>query len=1074
MTNILQTLSNLLKQSLAGDPPPPVILNTIGNRLDDLLIVSVDPSGDGIDRWLVALRAITQDTRLHETLIVRAVQVHFPRAAEALTLLDIVGIEWGADDRPAAFSINWQRLNDLMTRPGATGLSLLLGKVQKLDDVKALQALSLMLLTAPQPLLALEYERQGFASLPLAGEPGVTLQELLDLINSPLSVPLPLALPLDLATFMQRAGPAADGALGALTLDGPAAFDRLDDLALELHLKQAEQLVSKKVDLGGDWQLTFATGDRGDRRYRLQLKADGLDAAVVPGGELSVFLSKRPDDAQALLVGEPDGTHFAIQAVRLGLRFRPNTAPLFDITLRLEQIAFALKPDFLRFLSFGLKLPSVLRFDSNVDVIYVQGQGLTGQGSAGGLPALGVQFATPLNLKVGGAGAGIQVDQVVTRLEAAPKVGGLHFRVLLRYGARAQFGPLSAIMDGAGVWFGRWTDGNGGLLPPQGIGLTLKAGPVDGGGFLKAIDDVEFAGALQLKILGIGAFAYGLYKALPGGDPAFVALIGIRLPPPGIQIGFGFAVSGFGGLVGINRRADTDLLRERLASGASGDVLFNDDPMRNAPKLLGDMAAFFPAEKGIFLIGPTLQLNWLYILKLDVGVFIELPGPRQIFIAGSARLVIGSEDVALVYLRMDFIGGVDFTKSLIFFDAALVNSHVLGVYRITGSVALRIAYGSNGYFLFTVGGFHPSFNPGALELPRVARVGVALSLGVVWLKQEMYLAITSNTFQLGARVEAGIEIGPIAAHGWFGFDALIQFKPFYFVARIDAGFDVEVFGVSLCSVRVAGQLSGPGPLVLQAAASVRILLVKVSADVTITLSSNPPEPVIAIPNLPEHLKGELSKPDNLRVDGDDRSVIFAPATEDGTLFAPVGELVWEQKRVPLALPIQKAEGVQLGGWRRLTVTSGLPGEQPETDWFGVGTYLDLPDGEALNSARFAPQQSGVRIGAGAMTRGAAAEAEIKIALLKLPKRFRILDLVVGLYANAALAGVLGQRAGGAAPEPGAPKVAVRPETWQARAADGQPLSAAPLNSVQALVQAKRRGGFAIPAADKALDLTGVM
>lgn len=479
---------------------------------------------------------------------------------------------------------------------------------------------------------------------------------------------------------------------------------------------------------------------------------------------------------------------------------------------------------------------------------------------------------------------------------------------------------------------------------PQGIGLSLNAGPVSGGGFLKIISDSEFAGVMQLKVLGIGAFAYGLYQALPGGDPAFVALIGIRLPPPGIQIGFGFAVSGFGGLVGINRRADTDLLRERLASGASGDVLFNDDPMRNAPKLLGDMAAFFPAERGVFLIGPTLQLNWLYILKLDVGVFIELPGPRQIFVAGSARLIIGSEDFALVYLRMDFIGGIDFTKSLIFFDAALVNSHVLGIFRITGGVALRIAYGSNGYFLFTVGGFHPSFNPGTLELPRVARVGVSLSLGIVWLKQEMYLAITSNTFQLGARVEAGIEIGPIAAHGWFGFDALIQFKPFYFIARIEAGFDVEVFGVSLCSVRVAGQLSGPGPLVLQAEASVRILFVKVSADVTITLSSNPPEAVIAIPNLPRHLESELTRPDNLRIDGDDHSVIVGPQQAGGKLFAPVGELVWEQKRVPLNLPIEKAEGIDLGGWHTLTITSGLPDERPETDWFGVGTFLKLPDG----------------------------------------------------------------------------------------------------------------------------------
>ncbi len=394
-------------------------------------------------------------------------------------------------------------------------------------------------------------------------------------------------------------------------------------------------------------------------------------------------------------------------------------------------------------------------------------------------------------------------------------------------------------------------------------------------------------------------------------------------------------------------------------------------------------------------------------------------------------------------------------------------------------MALRIAYGSNGYFLFSVGGFHPSFNPGAMELPRVARVGVSVALGIVWIKQEMYLAITSNTFQLGARVEAGIEIGPISAHGWFGFDALIQFKPFYFVARIEAGFDVEVFGTSLCSVRVMGQLSGPGPLVLQARASVRLLFIKVSASVTIELSSNPPERVIPIPNLPEHLKGELTNPDNLRVEGEDRSVIFGPQTTGVKLFAPVGELIWEQKRAPLNLDIEKVEGVDLGGWHRLEVTADLAGSR-EDDWFGVGTFLKLADGEALNNAKFATQQSGLRIGAGEMRKGDQKDKAIAIELVKLPKRFRFRDLLgqamlfpSAQYANAGLVSVLRERAGGAQLDPGPAQVAVRREAWNAHAANGHVQNTETLNSVQAFVQAKQAGGVALPATAKALDLTGV-
>jgi hypothetical protein len=56
MSNFLTSLTDLLQKSIEGEPDPPAILKTIGDRLQDLFAVSVDPSGDGIDRWLGKLQ----------------------------------------------------------------------------------------------------------------------------------------------------------------------------------------------------------------------------------------------------------------------------------------------------------------------------------------------------------------------------------------------------------------------------------------------------------------------------------------------------------------------------------------------------------------------------------------------------------------------------------------------------------------------------------------------------------------------------------------------------------------------------------------------------------------------------------------------------------------------------------------------------------------------------------------------------------------------------------------------------------------------------------------------------------
>ena len=55
---------------------------------------------------------------------------------------------------------------------------------------------------------------------------------------------------------------------------------------------------------------------------------------------------------------------------------------------------------------------------------------------------------------------------------------------------------------------------------------------------------------------------------------------------------------------------------------------------------------------------------------------------------------------------------------------------------------------------------------------------------------EAYLAVTSNSFQIGAHLDICVGWNKFGIRGYAGFDALFQFDPFLFMFSIEAGVSV--------------------------------------------------------------------------------------------------------------------------------------------------------------------------------------------------------------------------------------------------------------------------------------------
>jgi hypothetical protein len=330
------------------------------------------------------------------------------------------------------------------------------------------------------------------------------------------------------------------------------------------------------------------------------------------------------------------------------------------------------------------------------------------------------------------------------------------------------------------------------------------------------------------------------------------------------------------------------------------------------------------------------------------------------------------------------------------------------------------------------------------------------------MRAEAYLAITTNSFQLGTRMEVGLALGPLQAIGFIAFDALIEFEPFHFDIRFSAGMAIRWRASTLAGVTVSGTLAGPGPVLLIGRACIEILFFDICASGELKLGGENQPPAQPAESPVQTTSQEL-RAENVRAEGGDNHVRLRPAQRPAgeALVAPNGQLVWSQTKLPLELTLDLVNGQPLPAPQAVIASSPV-GRGAADDLFAPGRYLRLSDAEALNLPAFQRMQSGLRLGFDERSSAVARVHTVTAETIRLPRRVPV-TLVAVLFPAGIVDSVLARSAAPAA-TPAPAQVTISQPGYSVYAATGGSIDTG-RTAADALRAAKGTGGVAVADGD---------
>jgi hypothetical protein len=481
----------------------------------------------------------------------------------------------------------------------------------------------------------------------------------------------------------------------------------------------------------------------------------------------------------------------------------------------------------------------------------------------------------------------------------------------------------------------------------------------------------QYAGALELLVRGrFGLNVAGLLTTrMPDGSDGYSLLLAGALRFPPIPVGFGFSLDKLGALVGIHRTTDVDALTGALAAGDLDAVLFAGNPAAMA-SLPDALAKLFPAKEDAHTVGVLAGLSWgrASLAQIDLGFFYDTSAPARIVAIG--RLSVERPRITLHLLAL---GVLDFDRGELDLQARLAETRILGA-DLSGDAAIMLRWGQDPSFVLSIGGFHPDYHPPTeftRRFPPLRRVTIRAHTdeSVLRLSLQAYLAITSNTVQMGARVDFGVSVSALSVDGMVSFDALIQIDPTLFIdVTVRGSVALKVFNVTIIGARVFARLIGPGNWYAAGTATISVLWwdIDFGFETGDEKPAPPPLPIIdgaallAAALIDTRSWGALATAESGLI------AVRRPSAPAGPLlFHPLDELTVRQQVVPLGVVVTRMEAGRLAAPRTFEVTVKVGGTPMKTeavwDAFARAMYMDMSDAAKLSTPSFEPMVTGARV-----------------------------------------------------------------------------------------------------------------